>query len=107
MNNANVYIVGLALCTLGNIASAAMARDLSSEVERLLASSNTYTRKKAALCAVRCIRKVPYLAENFLERAQSLISERHHGVLLTGVTLLDEICTINPDYIPAIREVDF
>ena len=34
MNNSNVYIVGLALCTLGNIASPEMARDLSGEVER-------------------------------------------------------------------------
>jgi AP-1 complex subunit gamma-1 len=105
MNNSNVYIIGLALCTLGNIASPEMARDLSSEVERLLSSTNTYVRKKAALCAVRCIRKVPYLTENFLERAQALASERHHGVLLTGVTLLDEICLINPEHIPAVREV--
>jgi AP-1 complex subunit gamma-1 len=90
MNNANVYIIGLALCTLGNIASQEMARDLSSEVERLLASSNSYIRKKAALCAIRCIRKVPYLTEN-----------------LTGVTLLNEICCINPEHIPSVREVYF
>jgi AP-1 complex subunit gamma-1 len=107
MNNANVYIIGLALCTLGNIASQEMARDLSSEVERLLASSNSYIRKKAALCAIRCIRKVPYLTENYIERAQSLANERHHGVLLTGVTLLNEICCINPEHIPSVREVYF
>lgn len=103
MNNSNVYIIGLALCSLGNIASPEMARDLSGEVERLLASTNSYVRKKAALCAVRCIRKVPYLTENFLERAQALTNERHHGVLLTGVTLLDEICILNSEHIPAVR----
>ena len=46
MNHSNMYIVGLALCTLGNISSPEMARDLSSEMEKLLGSTNTYIRKK-------------------------------------------------------------
>ena len=46
MNNSNVHIAGLALATLGNIASAEMARDLSFEVEKLLTSNVTHLRKK-------------------------------------------------------------
>lgn len=46
MNNSNMFIISLALSTLGNISSKEMARDLSNEVERLLSSSNTYVRKK-------------------------------------------------------------
>ena len=46
MGHSNMYIVGLALCTLGNISSPEMARDLSTEVEKLLSSSNAYIRKK-------------------------------------------------------------
>jgi len=46
MNHSNMYIVGLALCTLGNISSPEMARDLCAEVEKSLGSSNTYIRKK-------------------------------------------------------------
>ena len=51
LNSRNQYTVGLALCALGNICSAEMARDLGPEVERLLVSTNPYLRKKAALCS--------------------------------------------------------
>ena len=54
LNSKNQYTVGLALCALGNICSAEMARDLSPEIERLLGGSNSFIRKKAALCCTRC-----------------------------------------------------
>ena len=53
LNSKNQYTVGLALCALGNICSAEMARDLSPEIERLLGGSNSFIRKKAALCCTR------------------------------------------------------
>ncbi|TPX35074.1 hypothetical protein SmJEL517_g02482 [Synchytrium microbalum] len=105
MNNPNMYIVGLALCTLGNISSQEMARDLSGEVEKLLGNSNSYIRKKAALCALRVIRKVPDLMENFLNRAKSLLNERNHGVLLTGTTLLTEMCQYSPAATADVRKL--
>lgn len=46
LNHSNMFVVGLALCTMGNISSSEMARDLCSEVEKLMGSSNTYIRKK-------------------------------------------------------------
>ncbi|KAF7732762.1 clathrin associated protein complex large subunit [Apophysomyces ossiformis] len=64
-----------------------MARDLCSEVEKLLGSSNTYIRKKAALCALRIIKRVPELHENFVSRCKTLLNDRSHGVLVTGITL--------------------
>ncbi|KND01869.1 uncharacterized protein SPPG_03659 [Spizellomyces punctatus DAOM BR117] len=103
MNSSNMFVVGLALCTLGNISSPAMSRDLSGEVERLLASSNTYIRKKAALCALRIVRKVPDLLENFQSRAKSLLNERNHGVLLTGITLLTEMCKMSEEVTTDLR----
>ena len=45
LNHSNQYIVGLALCALGNICSAEMARDLAPEVERLLQFRDPNTRK--------------------------------------------------------------
>ncbi|KAI8844797.1 adaptin N terminal region-domain-containing protein [Chytridium lagenaria] len=104
MNNSNMYVVGLALCTLGNISSPEMARDLCSEVEKLLGSSNTYIRKKAALCALRVIKKVPDLIENFQNRAKGLLNERNHGVLLTGITLIIEMCKLEPGITGELRQ---
>jgi AP-1 complex subunit gamma-1 len=85
-------VVGLALCTLGNIASVEMSRDLFPEIETLISTANPYIRRKAALCAMRICRKVPDLQEHFLEKASTLLSDRNHGVLLCGLTLVTSLC---------------
>ncbi|XP_033338527.1 adaptor protein complex 1, gamma subunit isoform X9 [Megalopta genalis] len=97
LNSSTQFVNGLALCTLGAIASPEMARDLASEVERLMKSPNAYLRKKAALCAFRIIRRVPELMEMFLPATRSLITEKNHGVLITGVTLITEMCENSVD----------
>ena len=84
--------MGLALCTLGNIASIEMARDLFLEVEKLLGTSNPYIRRKAALCAMRICRKVSDLQEHFIENSKNLLNDRNHGVLLCGLTLVTSMC---------------
>ncbi|KAI9934246.1 hypothetical protein AWENTII_008649 [Aspergillus wentii] len=92
LNHSNQYIVGLALCALGNIASVEMSRDLFPEVENLMSTANPYIRRKAALCAMRICRKVPDLQEHFFEKAKILLSDRNHGVLLCGLTLVTDMC---------------
>ncbi|KAK4453147.1 adaptin N terminal region-domain-containing protein [Podospora aff. communis PSN243] len=92
LSHSNQYIVGLALCTLGNIASVEMSRDLFPEIENLISTANPYIRRKAALCAMRICRKVPDLQEHFVEKATQLLSDRNHGVLLSGLTLVTSLC---------------
>lgn len=92
LNHSNQYVVGLALCTLGNIASVEMSRDLFPEIETLLSTANPYIRRKAALCAMRICKKVPDLQEHFLDKAAALLSDRNHGVLLCGLTLVTSLC---------------
>ncbi|KAF8407942.1 hypothetical protein HHK36_007082 [Tetracentron sinense] len=104
LNHSNQYIVGLALCALGNICSAEMARDLAPEVERLLQFRDPNIRKKAALCSIRIIRKVPELAENFTSRAAALLSEKHHGVLITGVQLCTDLCKVSTEALEYFRK---
>ncbi|CAL0311911.1 unnamed protein product [Lupinus luteus] len=104
LNHINQYIVGLALCALGNICSAEMARDLAPEVERLLQFRDPNIRKKAALCSIRIIKKVPDLAENFINPAIALLREKHHGVLITGVQLCTDLCKISTEALELIRK---
>ena len=92
LNHSNQYVVGLALCTLGNIASIEMSRDLFQQIESLLSTANPYIRRKAALCAMRICRKVPDLQEHFIDKAKLLLSDRNHGVLLCGLTFVTSMC---------------
>ena len=92
LNHSNQYIVGLALCALGNIASIEMSRDLFPEVESLMSTANPYIRRKAAICAMRICRKVPDLYEHFMEKAKMLLSDRNHGVLICGLTFATDLC---------------
>lgn len=125
MNHSNMYAVGLALCTFANIASEEMSRDLANEIEKLLGSSNTYIRKKvrlitiwnmrcvliiniqAALCALRVIKKVPDLADHFTAKAKNLLTDRNHGVLLTSITLVTEMCQTDATVLEEFRNVLF
>jgi len=78
-----------------------MARDLFQEVESLLSTANPYIQRKAALCTMRIIRKVPDLQEHFLNKTKPLLQDRkNHGVLLCGLTLVTDLCLHDPELIP-------
>jgi AP-1 complex subunit gamma-1 len=103
-----------------------MARDLAGEIEKLMKSPNAYIRKKAILCAFRIIRRVPELMEIFLPATRSLLNEKNHGktgnikcasnrmtnggffsigILITGVTLITEMCENSPDTLNHFKKV--
>lgn len=95
----NQYVVSLALCTLGNIASTEMARDLFKDIEKIISSSNPYLRKKAAICAMRIIRRAPELDEIYIDKAKMLLNDKNHGVLLCGLALVTDLCVQDPEHI--------
>ncbi|KAJ2469387.1 clathrin associated protein complex large subunit, partial [Coemansia sp. RSA 2322] len=92
MNSSDDYIVGLALGTLSNVASSEVASDLVDEVERLLDAPQGYLRKKAALAAVRVVRRDPELFTSFLPRVKALLGDKRNSVQMATVALLAEMC---------------
>jgi AP-1 complex subunit gamma-1 len=62
-----------------------MCRELAPEVIKLMANGNNYVKKKAALAATRIIRRVPDITEDFVEKINQLMEERHHGIRCVGI----------------------
>lgn len=104
MMSDNQYVNGLALCALGNIGSEEMCRALAREVEQMMASTNPYIRKKAALCAMRIVRKVEEIEDKFNSKIGNLLEDRNHGVLLSVCSLLTALLEQSPDYIRDFRK---
>ncbi|KAF4663492.1 hypothetical protein FOL47_005717 [Perkinsus chesapeaki] len=112
LNSQNQYVTGLALCALANIGSTEMCMSLSREVEQLLVgpgSSNPYIQKKAALCALRIVKKVNELEDKFSSRVGPLIegacggaagsragTTGSHGVLLSALSLMGYLLQTDP-----------
>lgn len=109
LNSSNPYAVGLALMSIGNIAGGEMSRDLASDVDKLLKGNgqgaNPYVRKKAALAAIRMIKKVPELIDQFVPSMVQLLLEKSHSVLLTGVSLVHAVVDTAPSYAPKLLKL--
>lgn len=110
LNHDNPYVIGLALAALANVSSAEIARDLASEICRLLQKNNSFIKKKAALTALRFIRKAPELVDDFIGDVHELLHSKNHGVLLSGVSLAIEIVKLEPElakksFLPMISDM--
>lgn len=97
MNHPNQFIVSLALTTLGNICSPALARDLYTDVEKVISGNNNYLKKKAALVAAKIVEKDPDLAEIFEPKVSNLLDCTDHGVLLGALKLVRSLYEVSPD----------
>jgi AP-1 complex subunit gamma-1 len=95
LNSENKFVAGLALCAIGNLATADMSRDLAPEVEKHLKSPLSYLRKKACLAMARCLSKCPDMVEDFVERVLTLLKDKSHGVLITVVQLMTQVLIID------------
>ncbi|GME92013.1 unnamed protein product [[Candida] boidinii] len=91
MKSHNQYIAGLALVTLGNLASTELARDLYANVENLLSSQQVYLRKKACIVAAKLIDKDPDLSEIYISKIEKLLNEKSHGCILGCLQLIKSI----------------
>lgn len=103
LKDQNHFVVALSLCAIANIGSVEMASDLAPEVQKLLKNQNPYIRKKSCLAAVRIMRKVPELVEQFIDDMPQMLNDRNNAVLLTTVTAITEICQ-QDEYVDYFRQ---
>lgn len=92
----NPHVQGLALLALANFSTPDMLRDLFVEIERLMTTSSPYIQKKAIICALRAVRKVPELCSPLVvEKVAALLAERNHGVLVSALSLAIELAEMS------------
>ncbi|KAF1383351.1 hypothetical protein PFLUV_G00131020 [Perca fluviatilis] len=106
LSHSNQYVQSLALCTLACMGSAEMCRDLAPEIDRLLRASNSYIKKKAALCAVHIVRKVHDLGGvSCIASSGGTPSDNSIPRVLHGaVVLIIELCERNPETLERFRK---
>jgi hypothetical protein len=90
-------VQALALSSLSLLASVGMARELATEVAKLLMAPSANIRKKATACATKLIQKDPELFELFEPRLTSLLSDKNHSVQLASLVLFQTILDSNYD----------
>ncbi|OQS04089.1 AP-2 complex subunit alpha [Thraustotheca clavata] len=98
----------LALCCVANLGGMELCETLAPHVVKLLMSSSSicHVRKKAALCVRRIIPAMPdaILPEELEPRLQTLMEDRHLGVVTSAAGLLQMALTQNPGgYKPLIE----
>ncbi|CAA9989591.1 AP-1 complex subunit gamma, putative [Plasmodium knowlesi strain H] len=98
LKNSNQYINGLALCALGNIANTEMCSSLRYEILDLMNINNPYIKKKAAMCAIRILKKTSDMEDLFVDKINNLLEDRNHGVLSAGISLMISLIEKNPQY---------
>lgn len=108
LNSPEPHTVGLALTVLGDLASADMARDLLPEIEKLLDSSNSYLRRKAALASVRAVRRLPSdETTNLLASVPRLFESRQSGAHVAGTALVMSLARQSPANLAQLRATTF
>eukprot|EP00762_Andalucia_godoyi_P001381 ANDGO_04795.mRNA.1 AP-1 complex subunit gamma-2 len=97
MLDTNALVQALAIHTLANIGNESMLRDLLPAVLKMCDHSNAYIRKKAALAAVRTVRRVSDLVDLVGEKIVNMLQDKNHGMLVASVQLAHECCLVNAD----------
>ena len=103
MNARETYISALGLTAIAECSTEEMCRELYTEVIRLMRSSSSYIRTRAGLAAIRTIKNIPDVIEDFQEAITQCIEDKHQSVLLATVTLCCEIIRIDNSHLSWLR----
>ncbi|KAI0557536.1 AP-1 complex subunit gamma [Gracilaria domingensis] len=93
LQSEDVNIISLALNLLSDIASVEMVRDLLPQIETHLHSTDPCIRKKAALAAVRALRKLtPEETSGILEAIPSMFECKSQRLYISASALVSALC---------------
>jgi AP-1 complex subunit gamma-1 len=103
LNAKEGFVIALGLTAIAECSTTEMCRELYPEVKRLMKSPSGYIRQRATLSAIRTLRNIPDAIEDFLEVLEPLIQDKHQSVVLSVVTLMNEIIRIDASYAKTFR----
>ena len=67
-------------------------------------SPSSYIRQRAGLAAIRTLKNIPDVIEDFYDAISFQMNDKHQAVLMAVVTLCCEICKIDSDHLPFLRK---
>ena len=100
----NKYVVAAALNTIGEIGTPDMCRDTCPEIIKCLNSTNPYIKKKAALALSKVVRSCPELIETVQNNLGTIFEDKNHGVLLSGLALVEQVFKAEPKSIKKYKK---
>lgn len=74
----------MALTAAANVCSEAMARDIFADVLQRMNCSDPFLKKKACICMISVLSKVPEMTEDMIKAVPPLLGDEDHGVLISG-----------------------
>ena len=104
LSSNNKYIVAAALTTIGEIGTPDMCRDTCPEIIKCLNSTNPYIKKKAALALSKVVRSCPELIETVEQNLGTIFEDKNHGVLLSGLALVEQVFKAEPKAIKKYKK---
>ena len=104
LNAKETYVNALGLTAIAECSTEEMCRELYIEVIRLMKAPSSYIRQRAALAAIRTIKNIPDVIEDFHDVIKMCINDKHQSVVMATVTLCCDICKIDEEQLPWLRQ---
>ncbi|KAL4432313.1 hypothetical protein ABPG74_011072 [Tetrahymena malaccensis] len=96
LQSQNNYVASLAIIAVSEICTTDMCRELIGNILKIMQSGTSFTRKKAPLAAAKIMKKLPDHLPDIIEKINTLMEDRHHGVLIATLGLIEEIMLHDP-----------
>ncbi|KAL4478341.1 hypothetical protein ABPG72_009577 [Tetrahymena utriculariae] len=97
LGHTNNYVLSLAIVALNEICTTEMCRELIPDLIKQFQVGSTFIKKKVALCCIKMVKKLPEATSDIVQQIDSLMEDKHHGVLLSTVSLMKSLVVLNEE----------